>query len=906
MIYPKSKKAQAITQIVILLISIIAISWMIGSEVKEVSAADPPSTTAPCTLTHCVGDMVYGSKRNADGFCVEDNSPSGYIKYCKTGCNAGTCNLELNNPSTTTPNTPKTNTPSSTSSSSSSTSSSSGTNNCKTACFQNYQYPTKPSGSSCTINFEGYKIFCPYGCDSTIGLCQTKEQQASGKGFLQGALNTVGTITAPFAAYDQIKGVGKRVSGWLGKGGSGTGGAGSGGAGAGGSGGNGFFASMGDFLFGTKASAADVTKYGGKLVEGETWMGVGGETIGGAIGAVVVWSAFAFIMGRYVIGPALGLSVHNSQALGTALAAGMLTFTVTTSTPIMASILSTSAVGGPVGIVIGLAVTAITMLFTWRNSSADVIQLPCYQWEAQNGKEVGTTAAKKARCEMCNKEAGELPCTEYQCRSLGAGCELVNEEDSGRQLCIWVNPNDITPPVITPLDAALLEDFKYTPDKAVSPPNRGVKIAYNGKEQVTTINGTRCAPAYTRVSFGISLDEAAKCKLSTVDQESYEKMGDLYMGRGIYDMNQSFILSLPSKEALAAQNITVENKKNYSLFVRCQDKNGNANVANFVFNFCINEGPDRTAPQIVGTWPIAESGPIAFNQATFPIKLFTNEPAECRWSFMDKEYNLMENNMTCRNLATDMNTQFLYDCNANLTGLKNGQNNYYYFRCKDQPRANESLRNTNKASYKLNLIGTRPLVIKSAKPNNTVIEDSTNAVKVQLSVETFAGEKDGNAICAFSETGDSRSFVDFFYESGTEDYSQHLHTQDLWLTNGSYNYFIRCRDKGGNIDTKEINFTVATDTTAPTVVRVFNEDNYLKIITDEPADCAFSQTSCVFDLNEEGNWDANAMSTEGDKNYADWNVNYNYYIKCKDEYGKRPAPDKCSITVRPFDLLEAQ
>lgn len=156
-----------------------------------------------------------------------------------------------------------------------------------------------------------------------------------------------------------------------------------------------------------------------------------------------------------------------------------------------------------------------------------------------------------------------------------------------------------------------------------------------------------------------------------------------------------------------------------------------------------------------------------------------------------------------------------------------------------------------------------------------------------------------------------KSYVDFFYDYGTEPYSQHIHTQELWLASGDYNYFIRCRDKGGNIDTKEIKFKVATDTVAPMVVRVFNEDNYLKIITDEPSDCAYSTSTCNFDLStnedgEQGEWDANLMSSEGDKSYADWNINFNYYIKCKDDYGNRPSPSQCSIVVRPFDLLEAQ
>jgi len=37
------------------------------------------------------------------------------------------------------------------------------------------------------------------------------------------------------------------------------------------------------------------------------------------------------------------------------------------------------------------------------------------------------------------------------------------------------------------------------------------------------------------------------------------------------------------------------------------------------------------------------------------------------------------------------------------------------------------------------------------------------------------------------------------------------------------------------------------------------------------------------------------------KHYVDWNTQRTYYIKCRDEYENQPAPDQCSIIVRPFE-----
>ena len=65
-----------------------------------------------------------------------------------------------------------------------------------------------------------------------------------------------------------------------------------------------------------------------------------------------------------------------------------------------------------------------------------------------------------------------------------------------------------------------------------------------------------------------------------------------------------------------------------------------------------------------------------------------------------------------------MSAQMLYKCSTNLTGLKDKTENKYYFRCKDQPLAAESKRNSNSESYQFTLLGTQPLVIDSVSPEN--------------------------------------------------------------------------------------------------------------------------------------------------------------------------------------------
>ena len=46
-------------------------------------------------------------------------------------------------------------------------------------------------------------------------------------------------------------------------------------------------------------------------------------------------------------------------------------------------------------------------------------------------------------------------------------------------------------------------------------------------------------------------------------------------------------------------------------------------------------------------------------------------------------------------------------------------------------------------------------------------------------------------------------------------------------------------------------------------------------------------------------------TTDGIEHYVEWNSALDFYIKCKDKYGKMPLSG-CSIEARPFDIVQAQ
>jgi hypothetical protein len=530
---------------------------------------------------------------------------------------------------------------------------------------------------------------------------------------------------------------------------------------------------------------------------------------------------------------------------------------------------------------IGMGAAALYFVAAFRYETYEVVTFTCQPWDSPTGGDY---------CEECNQ--GILPCSEYQCRSLGQACELVNQ-GTDEERCTWINRGDVEFPRIEAWEEALInEDYEYEfQNTGISPPDTGVKIIY------TEAQPSQCVPAFTPLSFGIKLTnedeepEAAKCKLDTTRKENFDDMR-FYFSDGLLLEEHSYSLSLPGAEG----DVEIENDGEYSIYVRCQDANGNYNTANFVFNFCVDQGPDTTPPLIVQT-SIPSGMPIAFNQTSIDLEVYINEPvADCKWSHLDQGYENMEGEMNCigGDNLNDVNTQGLYTCETTLDGIKDRQENDFYFRCED------TTGNINSESHKFTLIGTQPLVIDWVKPENgSIIKDSTEAVKVTLEARTSVGYKEGESNCYFSDTGEENNYPLFL---GDGDYSNYEHSQDLWLPEGSYEYTIKCCDLGNNCDYEAINFEVESDGEDPIVVRAYHEETYLKLITNEAARCVYDTKyenyPCDYTFE-----DGTSMTTLEDVNhYTDWNPQETLYIICQDEYGNQPWPDGCSFIVRPSDL----
>lgn len=609
----------------------------------------------------------------------------------------------------------------------------------------------------------------------------------------------------------------------------------------------------------------------GAIVTGEEGGGAAGE-LGFLAGVKSVLSSAAYAAAAYVavkwVASSFGLQPGPAKALASGAATGVFTGTFLTS-KLGESILAALGVPGIGWIVAGVVAIFVT-LFTWKDEKTDTVIFTCSLWQPQPG---GNS------CDKCND--GPFSCSEYQCSSLGVSCQIVNKGTKD-QKCIWVDRNDVDPPIMTPWQEALKAGYSYVNNNVVSPPNRGVFVKYDG-------SGSGCVPPYTPFSFGVKVNKESKCRADVVRESNFSKMRIPLSGERYLEEHE-ISLGFPSMKDLEAENITQigESGRDHKLYVKCMSGNGIVTNAHLEFSYCIDDAPDLNPPRVIET-SILNGAPVRFGVGSLNnFILSIDKPGQCKWSTLDKTYEDMENTMTCSTNVRQANAKMLYDCKTNLTGIKDRVENNFYFRCKGT--YNEKV---SKESFKFTVFGTQPLVIDKVGPNGT-IKDSTDPVKVILTATTSAGYENGKAICQ-SSTGKEGDYITFY---NTNSYN---HSQELRLSEGTYNYSVKCFDLGGNTDIKIANFTVEIDKKAPAIVRAFHEGNYLKIITNEKAECVYD-TQDAIDCNYIFD-DGISMTTLDDKeHFTDWNTLLNFYIKCRDEYGNQPAPNKCSIVARPFIL----
>ena len=627
----------------------------------------------------------------------------------------------------------------------------------------------------------------------------------------------------------------------------------------------------------------------------EDYTSMTASALGTFLGAAA--GSFAAAYGYAYVAQLLGASERNVQSLKSgALYIALATTVVVTllakvaegavlvglfeALGVLGAGLTATGIGIFAAVVVVVAMT-IYLLASYQTYSQEIFTYTIQSWQPPKGGE---------SCLDCNKL--RYGCSEYQCHSFGQACEIANKGTTD-EACIWVNENDILPPTLTPMNSVLREGFSYIPATAVLPKERGVKIVY----------GEGCIPPFTSLVLGVETNEPANCKIDTTRKDNLTDMLS-YMQEGSANVYNHTLLipssALSSNSSLQGTGLEIENNQDYVFYIRCEDTNGNPTTSNFLMEFCVDSGPDTMAPIIEST-SYPQNSFISFNKTTIPLEVYTNEPADCKWDFQDLDYSLMGYNMTdCSQQAGDFLSQYYYGCKTELSGIKNEQTNNYYIKCKDQPWFETNpdkrhLRNENKQSYVLSLTGTPLLIIDEIlindRENGAMIKDATDTIKATIKVKTSAGAEEGKARCAY-EINDKYIY---FFNNGVPEFIIE-NTQDLWLEEGTYNYSIRCEDIGGNLDYSNALFTIKKDTSPPEVSRVYHEQGNLKLITNEPAQCVYSNLGCNYAFEDGSEID---RDVDGYYHFVTWETQTNYHIKCKDKFGNYPIPqDQCSIIVR--------
>jgi hypothetical protein len=491
-------------------------------------------------------------------------------------------------------------------------------------------------------------------------------------------------------------------------------------------------------------------------------------------------------------------------------------------------------------------------------------------------------------CDECNKPlfgTDIIQCSKYRCESLGSGCRIVDVGEE-EEMCYWENKNDVIAPEIVAWDDVLSEGFRYNPNIAKSQYiDGGVTIEYTGPNA----DSEGCIPPYQRFAFGVTLDKIGYCKIDSNRTATYDNMKNP-LSLGYPDYNHTILMALEG--AINEDGDLEQPNKDIELYVKCESTSGYSNDRAFVFKYCVQDELDTTAPRIMNTEPQTKS-PIKQGATEQIVKIYVDKPSTCKWSYNDESYEAMQNTMS----GNDVIGRYgYYEYVTTFTGLKDLTENKFYIKCESYPllegTEKESQRTAMEQSYQFILIGTKGLAIDSVKPSNETIKDSTDNVKVTVSVRTSQGYKDGESYCSIKEFGASAS-VPFF--SDLEPTYQH--TQPLDLISGDYTYEITCCDIGLNCDSETIEFSVETDFEAPMVVRAYNEGNSLKLITNEKSECVYDTTSCSYSFE-----DGIAISSSDDKEHTlDWDTEKTFFIKCKDEFDGQPSAGDCTIIVRPSD-----
>jgi hypothetical protein len=260
-------------------------------------------------------------------------------------------------------------------------------------------------------------------------------------------------------------------------------------------------------------------------------------------------------------------------------------------------------------------------------------------------------------------------------------------------------------------------------------------------------------------------------------------------------------------------------------------------------------GNDTTVPGIISHRPSATILPLGTTSVVVGVEV--NEKAVCRYS------NVAGGNFSI-NMTLFERTGGIFN-SYNATGLQNNQSYNYYVKCMDEAG------NLNSTDYYFNFSvglpaeGDTTAPVRSAgSPSGTLAAGTTQTT---LSLTTNEA-----ATCRYSNVSGTAyaSITNTFSTTGSTSHSQLI----TGLTNGSsYNYYVRCNDSSGNVNTDDyaISFSVATNAsvtiegglTSGEGEPLFNpsNSNHVSLFYDDFSSYVVGDPGSLFDGSGDNTWE---------------------------------------------------
>lgn len=485
------------------------------------------------------------------------------------------------------------------------------------------------------------------------------------------------------------------------------------------------------------------------------------------------------------------------------------------------------------------------------------------------------------RCEECNPNfyidedetktsfRASLACSEYRCKSLGQSCELLNK-GTEEETCVSISKYDANSPTIVPWIEAFDENYRPF-----------IKEVSGGLEV------TQEYPIYSTIKIGIQTNEPSQCKMSFEHSQLYDDMPSYYFGGSNYNYFHEQLIAYPDTKNVTDGDFLELTKggSEYQIFIRCVDAVGNSNDKDYVIKMYVSKEPDLTAPVILST-SVGQEVYINSGVNDTEMTVFTNEPSECRWSWIDQKYTDMPDTNTCKSL-TQPDVLNNYDCLFSQDGsgnmgqgisginLKGGQFKDIFVKCQDFAG------NYNMESYKVRMKGSDALKITNVLPKGDIFT-SERMFNVTLQVGTDGGaELEGQSICKFTSQETLKNNVQGMDSTFITTGNVSIHEQPLYLVSGQHTFYVGCYDVAGNVVYNQTSFSILADTTAPIVQRVYEDTSIQPSIVNVELN---EDGLCQYSIDEPFNYgegidmikDGNVFKVQGGEP--------RYYIACRDVY----------------------